>query len=348
MKYRKLGTTGIDVSAICLGTMNWGQQNTEADAHEQLDYALSQGVNFIDTAEVYPIPPDREKQGRTEEYLGSWLKKRGKHDDLIIASKMAGRGQSGSIRTRDATAGFTKAAIKEAIDGTLSRLGVDYIDLYQLHRPERHVPIFGALNYVDQPDDYGIELEETLEGLAQIIKEGKVRYIGVSNETPWGVMHALELHKHKHLPRVESIQNVYHLTNRNYELGLSEISIRENCGLLAYSPMAAGVLSGKYLGGKWPEGARHTLFERNRERYNPARAQASVQKYVDLAKEHGLTPAQMALAFVNGRDFVTSTIIGATKMEQLKKDIATIDTKLSPGVLEGIEKIHHECHSPAY
>ncbi|HTR19104.1 MAG TPA: NADP(H)-dependent aldo-keto reductase [Candidatus Paceibacterota bacterium] len=346
MEYRKIPQTDIEVSKICLGSMNWGQQNTEADAHEQLDYATSHGINFIDTAEVYPIPPDPEKQGTTERYIGTWLAKRGKRDDLIIASKVAGIFQSSNIRTRDASKGLTRENILKAIDGTLQRLQTDYIDLYQVHVPDRTSNFFGRRGFEELKRENVPSIEETLDGLAEVVKSGKARHIGVSNETPWGVMEYVRIAPEKSLPRIVTIQNQYDLTNRTFEIGLSEISLREGVGLLAYSPLGGGALSGKYLGGANPPGARHTLYTRNRDRYNGPHVQQGIQAYVDLAKKHGLDPAQMALAFVNDRAFVTSNIIGCTSMEQLKTDIASADMKLSREVLADIADLYKRMPDP--
>ena len=344
MKFRNIPHTDIEVSVICLGSMNWGRQNTEADAHEQLDYALSQDINFIDTAEMYPVPPTKEKQGLTESYIGSWLKVRGKRDDLIIASKVSG--PSTLVRTRDNALRLDRAGIRSAIDGTLERLGVDYVDLYQVHWPQRRTNFFGIRGFDGpiQPDD--VPIEETLEALAEIVKAGKVRHIGVSNETAWGVHEYLRLVQEKNLPRIVTIQNQYSLTNRTYEVGLSELTLREGVGLLVYSPLSKGVLTGKYLGGAKPSGARFTLFERDSGRYNPPHAQEAIRRYVELAKANGLDPSQMALAFVNDRPFVTANIIGATSLEQLKVDIASIDLVLPTEVLEGIATIYREIPDP--
>jgi aryl-alcohol dehydrogenase-like predicted oxidoreductase len=346
MQYRKLGKTNIDVSIICLGTMNWGEQNTEKDAHEQLDYAISQDVNFIDTAEMYPIPPHAETQGRTETYIGNWLKKTGKRKDLIIASKVAGRSDNTYIRNGE-TPCFDKKNIRIAIEGSLKRLQTDYIDLYQLHWPDRNTNYFGKRGYVHDPDEKTVSIEETLEALLELIKEGKIRYIGVSNETAWGIMQYFRLHREKHLPRIQSIQNPYSLIMREYETALAEISIKEKLSLLVYSPLSFGVLTGKYLGGVKPKGSRFDYEKvRNVTRYNPEHIQNTVKLYVDLAKKHGLDPAQMALAFVNSREFVTSTIIGATSLKQLKADIGSVDVKLSDEILEEIQKIHVQHPNP--
>ncbi len=327
---------------ICLGTMNWGQQNTEADAHRQLDYAIEErGLNFIDTAEIYPVPPETEKQGRTETYIGNWLKKRGKRDDLIIATKVA---VSRQIGTRDTgpVPRYDRKSIREAIEGSLSRLQTDYVDLYQVHYPERNTNFFGVRGYVHDDEDSSTPIAETLDALSELVKEGKVRYIGVSNETPWGVMEYLRSAQEKSLPKIVSIQNQYSLLNRTFEIGLAEIAIKEKIGLLAYSPLNMGVLTGKYLNGAKPPGARFTIFERNKERYSPPRAQEAIKQYVQLAKDNGLKPEHLALAYIISRDFVTSAIIGATSLEQLKDDIDSADVELSENLLKEIEAIHQE------
>lgn len=338
MEYRTIPGTDVKVSKICLGTMNYGQQCSEADAHEQLDYALANGVNFIDTAEVYPIPPEKRVQGLTETYIGTWLEKRGTRDDVVIASKVASVWQSGAMRTRDASAGFTRESVLAAIDGSLERLKTDYIDIYQLHAPQREGNYWGVRN-VDELYPEDVPIEETLEALGELVKAGKIRYVGLSNETPWGLNEFLRLAREKGLPRVVTIQNQYSLMNRVFEIGLSEICLREKVGLLPYSPLDGGVLSGKYIGGVYPPGARHTLFERNR-RYNAPHLQPAIEAYASVAKNHGLDMAQMALAFVNDRAFTTSNIIGATTMEQLKSDIASADLKLSTAVIADIDKVY--------
>lgn len=340
MEKRTLGRTDIQVPAICLGTMNWGQQNTEAEAHEQLDYAVDErGVYFIDTAEIYPIPPTPELQGTTERFVGSWLKKRGKRDDLVLATKVAA---AGFIRTRDVgdTPHLDRASIREAIEGSLSRLGTDYVDLYQIHWPERSTNFFGVRGYKHNAEETTTPILETLEALGELVKEGKVRHIGLSNETPWGVAEYLRLAEKENLPRIVSIQNQYSVINREFEAGLAEFAMREQVGLLAYSSLSGGVLSGKYLGGQQPAGARFTLTERNRDRYNRESLQEVIQAYVDLATKHGLDPVQMALAFVTGREFTTSTIIGATSVEQLKTCIDSGEMTLSEEVLADIEALH--------
>lgn len=345
MQYRKLGKTNEKVSLICLGTMNWGEQNTQADAHKQMDYAVSQGINFFDTAEIYPVPPNANSQGRTEEYIGSWFKKTGKRNDIFLASKVVSRSDMSYIRNGE-TPRVNKKQIKLAIEGSLKRLGVNHIDLYQVHWPDRKTNYFGERGYSHDSNDTAVEIEETLEAMQELVKEGKIRYVGVSNERPWGIFEYLRLAREKKLPRIVSIQNPYSLIMRGYETGMAEISIREKVSLLVYSPLAMGVLTGKYLAGKMPKGSRFDYSKRNNSHYNPAHAQVVIQAYVDLAKKHNLDPAQMALSFVNSRDFVTSNIIGARTMKQLKTDIASIDIKLSEEVIAGIEDIHLRMPDP--
>lgn len=344
MQKRKLGQTDLDVSLICLGTMTWGQQNSEADAFEQLDYAVDAGINFIDAAEMYPVPPRAETQGATETCLGNWLKRRGRRDDLVIASKVAGPG-NGLDYLRGGPR-LTRKHIHEAVDASLDRLQTDYIDLYQVHWPDRSTNFFGQLGYRHNPDETATPIEDTLEALAELVEAGKVRHVGLSNETPWGTMRYLQLAKERGWPRMVSIQNPYNLLNRSFEVGLAEIAHREQVGLLAYSPLAFGVLSGKYLGGKRPEGARLTLFERF-QRYNSQQVEAATQAYADLAAQHGLSLTHMALAYVNSRDFLTSNIIGATTMEQLRENIESAQVTLSEDVLKGIEAIHKDFTYPA-
>lgn len=340
MQRRKLGSSDLTVPVICLGTMNWGQQNTEQEAHEQLDFAVEEkGIDFIDTAEVYPVPPELSKQGLTETYIGNWLKKRGKRDGLILATKVA---PSPVIKTRNIGQKSTldKKSINEAIEGSLKRLQTDYIDLYQVHWPERDTNFFGKRGFTELVNEETTAIEETLEALTELVKQGKVRHIGVSNETPWGLMQYLNTAKEKHLEKIISIQNTYSLVNRTYEIGLSEITMKEQIGLLVYSALNMGALSGKYLNGKKPKGARFTFYERNAARYNPPQAQKVIQEYVDIAKENDLDPSQMALAFAISRPFVSSVIIGATSVEQLQTDIESADITLSQKVLQEIEDVH--------
>ena len=346
MVYHKLGHTDIDVSVICLGTMTWGGQNTPEQAFEQMDFAVSEGVNFFDTAELYAIPPQAETYGRTEEIIGEWLQSRGKRDQIILASKIAGPGEDWIPHIRNGRTRFNRIDIGAAVDGSLQRLQTDYIDLYQLHWPQRETNFFGKLGF-DVPDDEHITpLLETLEALGEQVQAGKVRYIGLSNETPWGVMQFLHHARLAGLPRIVSVQNPYSLLNRSYEIGLAEISWRERAGLLAYSPLGFGVLSGKYLGGARPDGARLTLFP-DYTRYSSEAATAATEMYVALARQHDLDPAQMALAYLNTRPFLTSTIIGATTMAQLKGNIDSINLVLPDDVLDGIEAIHREHPNPS-
>jgi len=345
MEYRKLGRTDIDVSVICLGTMTWGQQNTPAQAFEQMDYAISQGVNFIDTAELYAIPPRAETCGRTEEIIGEWLKLRDNRDQIVLTSKIAGPGEDWIPHIREGRTRFNRQHIVAALDASLQRLQTDYLDLYQLHWPERQTNFFGKLGFEPSDDEFTPVLE-TLEALNELVQAGKIRHIGLSNETPWGVMQFLSLADHHQLPRVVSVQNPYSLLNRSYEVGLAEVSWREQAGLLAYSPLGFGVLSGKYLAGARPESARLSLFP-DYTRYSNAEAIIATERYVDLARQHRLDPAQMALAYVNTRPFLTGTIIGATTMEQLKSNIDSINVTLSAEVLEGIEAIHDSYPNPS-
>jgi aryl-alcohol dehydrogenase-like predicted oxidoreductase len=347
MRYRKLGNTDIDVSLICLGTMTWGEQNTEAEAHQQMDYAVSQGVNFFDTAELYAIPPRAETYGLTERYIGSWLQKTGKRQDIILASKVAGPAEGWLPHIRnEAARRLDRANIQAAVDASLQRLQTDYIDLYQLHWPDRKTNFFGQLGYQHQPDDSFVPVEETLQALQEQVQAGKIRHIGLSNETPWGVMKFAQLADQMNLPRVLSVQNPYSLLNRSFEVGLAEVAMREQVGLLAYSPLGFGVLSGKYLNGAKPDGARITRWPEY-SRYTNPQAQAATAAYVALAQQHGLDPAQMALAYVNSRDFLTANIIGATHMDQLQSNIASADIELSDEVLEGIEQIHRQHPNPS-
>ena len=344
MEYRKLGRTSVEVSVLCLGTMTWGEQNTEAEAHQQLDAALAAGVNFIDTAEMYPVPPKAETYTLTEQYIGNWLKKRGGRDDIVLASKVASRADWLDY-IREGQICLDRTNIEQALHASLERLHTDYLDLYQLHWPDRNTNFFGKLGYTHE-SEYSVPIEETLRVLADLVAAGKVRHIGLSNETPWGVMEFLRLAEQCGLPRVVSVQNPYSLLNRTFEVGLAEVAHREDCGLLAYSPLGFGVLSGKYLHGQQPAGARVTLYERF-SRYSNAQAVAATQAYVELAQEHGLDPAQMALAYVTSRPFLTSNIIGATSLAQLESNLASAELSLSDEVLAGIEAIHQQQPNPA-
>lgn len=343
MKTRRLGRTDIEVSEICLGTMTWGEQNSEREAAAQLDLATAEGINFIDAAEMYPVPPRAETQGLTEVYLGNWLARRGRRDDLVIASKVAGPG-NGLTYLRNGPQ-LTRPHIRKACEDSLERLQTDYIDLYQVHWPGRNANFFGKLGYQHKPDEQSVPIEETLEALHELVQEGKIRQIGISNETPWGTAEYLRLARENDWPRVVSIQNPYNLLNRTFEVGMAEVACREQVGLLAYSPLAFGVLTGKYLGGKRPDGARLSLYTRF-ARYTSQRGEEATRAYVALAKKHGLAPAQMALAYVTGRDFVTSNIIGATSLEQLRENISSASLILDDQVLADIEALHGDFTYP--
>jgi aryl-alcohol dehydrogenase-like predicted oxidoreductase len=352
MKYRRLGRTGLDVSLICLGTMTYGQQNTEAEGHEQLDYALSQGVNFLDTAELYSIPPKAETQGSTERIIGTWFKARRNRDKVILASKVVGRTAMDWFRKDKSPGQLNRAQMTEALEGSLKRLQTDYIDLYQLHWPDRAVPwggnptVYRAKDYAGAQENPIQEnpIPEILDVLGDFVKQGKIRHVGLSNESAWGTMSFLQASAGG-LPRVVSVQNAYNLLNRTFETAMAEIAMREQVGLLSYSPLAQGSLTGKYLGGARPEGARVTLFNRG-QRYETVGADEAIIKYIDLARSFGLDPAQMALAYVNSRPFLTSTIIGATKMEQLRTDIGSVDVTISPELEAGIDAIHQQHLNP--
>ncbi|WP_137388291.1 aldo/keto reductase [Rhodoligotrophos defluvii] len=338
MEYRRLGRTGLQVSHVCLGTMTWGQQNSEAEGHAQLDYALDRGVNFIDTAELYAIPPKPETQGSTERIIGAWFKSRGRRDQVVLATKIVGRTDRTWFRDNAVPARLTPAQIFEACEKSLKRLNTDYIDLYQLHWPDRRVSTFGERLPLTVGDDE-VPIEDQLGALGRLVEQGKVRHVGLSNETPWGTMRFLMAAETKGLPRVQSIQNAYSLVNRTFEEGLAEIAIRENVGLLAYSPLAQGYLTGKYLNGALPTGSRKQLFDRL-QRYEGPGSQVAIESYAALARRYGLDPARMAIAFVASRPFVTSVIIGATTMEQLATDIEAGSEKLDEAVLREIEAIH--------
>jgi len=349
MEYRTLGDTDVKVSLIGLGTMTWGEQNTEREAHEQIDYALDCGVTLIDAAEMYPVPPRPETQGQTERFIGSWLAQhRAQRERIVLATKMTGpaRQPHNPRHIRGEGNQFDRKNLTEALDGSLERLQTDYVDLYQLHWPDRSTMTFGRNAYPWIDDAYTVPIEETLAVLADFVKAGKVRHIGVSNETPWGVAQFLRAAEKLGLPRIVSIQNPYSLLNRTFESGLSEFSHRDGVGLLAYSPLAFGWLSGKYEGGARPEGARITKFERF-QRYSKPQAVAATSRYVALARELGLSPAQFALAFVNSRPFVTSNLIGATSVAQLKENIGSVDVRLSPEALAQIDALHEAQPNPA-
>ena len=344
MKFKKLGNTDLDVSLICLGTMTWGTQNTEKDAFEQMDYSVSQGVNFFDTAEIYSVPPTSDSYGKTEVMIGNWFEKRKNRDKIILASKVAG---PGCDWIRGGGNNFDEKKIGEAIDGSLKRLKTDYIDLYQLHWPERSTNFFGRRDYsYDNKEGEWNSFENILDALGKYIKSGKIRYIGMSNETPYGLSRYLEISKNKGAPRMMSVQNPYSLVNRTYEIGMSEISIRQKCGLLVYYPLAAGALSGKYRNGEMPKNSRMALFKGWERHLNPL-AMRAYDEYYKLAKDFNLTMVQLAQSFVNSRPFVTNNIIGATTMEQLKENIDSVNIDFTDEIMERVDKIHNENPNPS-
>jgi aryl-alcohol dehydrogenase-like predicted oxidoreductase len=344
MEYRQLGRTGIQVSNICLGSMNWGDQNSEVEGHTQMDLAIESGINFIDTAEMYPIPPGPETYGRTEEIIGTWLGKRTDRDKLIIATKIAPPGKNRPW-IRGQSNKLDSANILQAVDDSLKRLQTDYIDLYQVHWPERYTNYFGQLNYTHNPNLDGTPIEESLAALDEVVRSGKVRVIGVSNETPWGLAEYLRVAEQNALARIVSVQNPYNLLNRTFEIGMAEIAIREQVGLLAYSPLGFGVLTGKYLNEKKPEHARLTVNE-SYKRYLNEIGIKMTGRYVKLAQDHGLDPVKMALAFILTREFLTSVIISASTIEQLKTNIDSINIELSKDILKKIDSLHFQQPNP--
>ncbi|MDB9961475.1 aldo/keto reductase [Oceanihabitans sp.] len=344
MKYTTLPQTNIKVSKICLGTMNWGNQNTQDEGFEQMDYALDHGVNFFDTAELYPVPATAEKYADTERIIGNWFNKTGKRDKVVLATKIAGPGDyTAHIRTN----GFAPEGIKDAVNKSLERLQTDYLDLYQLHWPERHTNTFGVRDYKhDSSEQWQDNFNEILHTLDNLIKAGKIRHIGISNEKAWGTMRYLEESKNHNLPRMITIQNAYSLLNRVFEGDMAEIAIRENIGLLAYSPMAFGVLSGKYVKGTAAENSRLKLFPRF-ARYSSEQSTDATKQYLKLAEDHNMSLAQMALAFVTQQPFVTSNIIGATTLDQLKENINSIRIELDENLLKSINLVHQKTPNPA-
>jgi aryl-alcohol dehydrogenase (NADP+) len=344
MEYRTLPGTDMNVSKVCLGTMTWGQQNTEAEAHEQLGYAIAQGINFIDTAEMYPVPPNAETQGRTEKYVGTWLVKQ-KRDRLYVATKVAGPGRRDWIR--GGRTDLTKDVIGEAVDTSLARLQTDYIDLYQIHWPQRNVPMFGSTEFDPSKEKSGPSIHEQIEGMAAMIKAGKIRHYGLSNETAWGVCQFRNAAKELGVPGPVTIQNSYSLLSRNVDNDLAETLFREQMTLLAYSPLAAGILTGKYLGGAQPAGARFTLFDSLGIRFRKPVVPEAVEAYAKLAKQRGITLVQLALGYVASRWFLGSSIIGATSMAQLKEDVAGAQLTLDAETLEEIRKIQLRYPNPA-
>ena len=344
MQKSKLGSSDLNISPICLGTMTYGEQNTEADAHSQLDYALERGINFIDTAEMYPVMPRAESQGATERHIGSWFKASGRRGDVILATKVAGPSRMPWIR--DGRGDLDATNIRAAVESSLQRLQTDYIDLYQLHWPSRNVPIFGQLSFNPQAERAHVAIEETLVVLGELVTAGKIRHIGVSNESCWGVSEFVGQSGRHGLPRIVSIQNAYHLANRSFEQGLDETCFREKVGLLAYSPLAFGQLSGKYLENPNASG-RLTLFPPTwSPRYLRETVIAAARRYAALAHEHGMTPTQLALAWCYSRWFVASTIIGATSLAQLQENIDAFDIQLNEDIIAGVNRIHLEITNP--
>ena len=345
MKYNKLGDTDIDVSLICLGTMTFGEQNTQEEGFQQMDYAVENGINFFDTAELYAIPPKEKTYGKTEEIIGNWFKKKNNRKKIILASKIAGPGLKWIRGGGDQ---FSPESIEEALNNSLLRLKTDYIDLYQLHWPERNTNYFGDLNYEhDEKEKKWNKFDIILKTLKKFIDQGKIRYIGLSNETPWGFSKFLQIADEQKLPRIVSVQNPYSLVNRSYEVGMSEISIREKSGLLAYSPLAAGYLTGKYRNNKIPKNSRMDLFYENYPRYHNQRTYDAVDEYFKIAQKNKMSLTQLSQAFVNSRDFVTSNIIGATTMKQLKENIGSINISLNQKIIEEINLIHENIPNPA-
>ncbi|RPG03566.1 MAG: NADP(H)-dependent aldo-keto reductase [Pelagibacteraceae bacterium TMED246] len=342
MNFKKLGSTELKVSTICLGTMTWGEQNSEKDGFDQMDYALDKGVNFFDTAELYSIPPKKNTYGKTEEIIGNWFVKRKNREKVILASKISGPGLNW---IRGGGNQYNKKNLNLALNESLKRLKTDYIDLYQLHWPERKTNFFGRLGYQHKDDKEWNNFGDVLNSLNDIIKSGKVRYIGLSNETAWGLSKFLEISKRKNLPKMMSVQNPYNLLNRTYEVGLAEISIREESGLLAYSPLAFGYLSGKYRKNKLPEGSRIKLFK-DFTRYKNENGQKAIEEYYKIAKKHGINFAQMSLKFCEIQPFITSVIIGATTMEQLKTNIESVNVKLSDYTINEINEIQKKYPNP--
>ena len=342
MNYKKLGNTDLNVSTICLGTMTWGEQNTQNEAFEQMDYSLDNGVNFWDTAELYAVPPKADTYGHTESIIGNWFEKTKKRKDIILASKVGGPSRK---YMRNGENSFTGKNLENALHGSLKRLKTDYIDLYQLHWPERNVNNFGRLGYEHKENDWN-KFEDVLENLKKFIKEGKIRYVGLSNETPWGVMNYLQLAKDKDLPRMMSIQNPYSLLNRSYEVGLAEVSIRENIGCLSYSPLASGYLTGKYRNKQFPKGSR---MERDFDfwtRYRKPNMEEAVEDYYKISQKFDLDMSQMSIKFCEVQDFMTSVIIGATTMEQLKTNVESVKVNLDSEVIKEINNVQKKYPNP--
>ena len=347
MNYRKLGITDIKVSSICLGTMTWGRQNTQEDAFEQMDYAVDQGINFFDTAELYAVPMTAESRGKTSQIIGQWFLKTKKRDKIILADKIAGRSSFPWLRPNGEKACLDKKNIEFAVNRSLKDLKTDYIDLYQVHWADRPFTMFnGKLEYEHKNSDDFISIEETLDALNNLVKIGKIRNIGISNESAWGVNQYLKLSEQKKLARIVSIQNAYNFLNRGFEVNLAEIAIREKVGLLGYSPLASGYLSGKYIKGAMPKNSRMDLFYDFWPRYRTLHSEKAIEEYYNLAKTFNLNPAQMAIKFCESRKFVTSTIIGATQLEQLKRNIDSVNINLDEELIKKIGEIHKKYPNP--
>jgi len=342
MNYKKLGNTDLNVSTICLGTMTWGEQNSEKEAFEQMSYAIDNGVNFWDTAELYSVPPKESTYGLTEEIIGNWFTKNKKRHEVILASKVAGPSRS---YLRDGQNSFVGKNLENALNSSLKRLKTDYLDLYQLHWPERNVNNFGKLGYTHKESKWN-KFEDILINLKKFVDQGKIKYVGLSNETPWGVMNFMQLSKDKNLPRMMSIQNPYSLLNRSYEVGLAEVSIREQIGCLSYSPLASGYLSGKYRNGAMPKGSR---IERDYEfwgRYRKPQSENAIEEYYKISKKYNLDMSQMAIKFCEIQDFMTSVIIGATTMDQLKTNIESVKVNLDKDIINEINTIQRKYPNP--
>lgn len=339
MNYKKLGNSDLNISTIAMGTMTWGQQNSLEEAYEQMDYAYDKGINIFDSAELYPVPPSADSQGETSRILGKWVKSKKIRDKVIIAEKIVGRSQMKWLRDDGKETRLDNNQIEFALDRTLKNLDMDYVDLYQIHWPDRPINVFSGLEYKHKETEDSISIEETLSALDTLVKKGKVRYIGLSNETAWGITQFLKIASEKNISKIVSIQNPFNLLNRSFEVSLSEISIREDVGLLAYSPLAAGILTGKYFDEQMPKGSRMDLFGHRYPRYKTLHAEAAAKKYHEVAFKHGLNPCQMAIKFCEIQKFVSSVIIGQTTIEQLKINLDSISLKLDEEVIEDINDI---------